>query len=446
MIQEDLEKLCPQGIGFAIGFRQLKFQIEALISTLSKPIDQKNRNIPTDQARLACSWDPDVKSLKFDLQTGRLGLTLSLWLHPLGSPNKRIITLRYVISNAGMEVKYDRASDVLFWVPDSNAQIVKEKEELDPAAETYAQLAGFADVADFREEFLYGFIWVNARGLVRSLIALIPFPQVHQWLLSIKPTPPYLTKKMAEYICIWTEKANIPVHQCGDSPLPPEPPPAPVFTSEPAPPGPLCKWESTNPPVIIYYPMEIVAKRYASVLPREVTDHHQGGDVIKWEYDATTRITSFSVTGKPDSTGGKISTYADWELRGSASAWLEGPCNSKLDAASAGFGLKGDRETFEDFYYDNNGAKIYRQSSERIISDPGSWDLGMGGALSWVFGPITAELLQAVLNVTQFRIGQSYEITSHDALVDLTTVRTPKAKALRRLTEKSLLIAYLEVD
>lgn len=341
LIHDKLQSLSPLGAGFAVSINVIETLIRSEITTLTAPGGTGQNIAIIGFPTLSFSIELAPADFLFDAAGSSISVDkLVINIHIKDEPHSILNILEYKISSTPVKIQLT-LGDLLSLIPvgPDTASITSQTDLLTPdllSRAGYADSSGPADQKrKYLEEFYFGFLFITSRGIVRSIIASIPFPQVHQWLRGIRMVPPFNSIAEHGYIAVYSDLASLDVGQCA-SPSRPTQSSTSTSTStfiagSATPRSVLSPVDGKLLPYVIYSSAQVLVDWYAEAYAPAVLYSDGEGGFIAWSVDAAIGVKSFRLTFQPSATGGTLQADMGLRLLGSASAWFNGPSNSRTD-------------------------------------------------------------------------------------------------------------------
>jgi hypothetical protein len=402
-LHDFFERQCPDGTGIGLRISLIERLGRAVIDTLGRPLLNVNSDVPLPQhpqVRFSFTLDPGSFRLR---PGGLLSLNLTVWLHPAGHPDLPIVTLTFSIADATVQVGTDPVDGDLRWVPRGSTLPTVSAPAWGPdknlIAAGYVTNTGAADRNKFNEDIYYGFVWITSANLVSGIVANLPIPQVHRWVIPFSLKPPIESSFSTDYLAIWSNLVGVNPIFCG----PTNPPLSTRIVTNwnvgPMPPGPLSPDENASPELLIYVAaQQLLDRKAGTLMPAVMLDATNGGGYIRWNLRASAGLAALTLTLQPSNNGGSLIVDGRLNLIGDASAWIDGP--SGIRAASIDESLKANADVHGSITarFDVATFLVDLDTSIGVTVDQRTVQLGGGGLLSWPIQPVVNAIVEFLIN------------------------------------------------
>jgi hypothetical protein len=447
-LHDDFEHECPRGIGGGIAIKHVQALAEQAIKLLNaKGVNGLNQGIPLYPAQTVEAAFAIVGG-SFKIDTGpSLSISIETWLHVVGKPKDRIVTFHFDITRAAMNAYADQTDGNVYVEPDATARPKLAKGfEYDNDRDAHLIAAGYvdattksADVTRFEQEVLYPFLWVNLRGMVRSIFRSIPLPQVLKMFRAFAPVPPIRCSITDDYLLSWTDEAKVTLEACGGDTG--ERLIQAQWNATTGTPLPWSPFDNDTPPIVLYISAVPLLEWHAGALkPGVVLSAEQSG-FVSWGVYGGVGVQSLTVTLKPSSRGGTISANAELFAEGYATAWMNGPCGVRIDLIGAAFNGPGHLTADVEVKYDDVAKRLRGSIATKAELDASKLNLTPAGLLVIVY----VEVLEWLLKTGILRVDTSFEDRSELTMFDtLRLTDINRVSFLQRVGEGSVLLAARE--
>jgi len=437
------EAKSPQGVGAAIGLsfieRLAKKTLQRLAGKRVRGLNQEIPIFPITGVEAGFEFDPT--NLKIETNHGTISFKLMIWLHLAGSAADRIVSFDFEFVDETIEITVDQAGAGVYFEPDPTANLMLSQQTVDPNADQHLKDGGFVDASGnadwtrFNNEVLFPFLWINSRGLIRSIFRSIPLPQLFKLFRCILPVAPFYAQIESGHLCIWTDRATAVIPGCGGE-NPVKDIPAKTWEKVTGVAFPWSPRDENEPAWALYYSAPPIIDWHADVFRPAVAIHTETDGFVGFSVDAALSLESLRVVFNPSAVGGTISAFAGLRAAGYASAWINGPCGIRTDVATTALtGNGGAAATFA-LAFDNPGQKLDANLAITADIDRGSVNLTTGGVLGFVVG----EIVELLYKTGTLRIDSSYEHRSQTMLLDYSSLGLGNLDLWQRVSEDSILV------
>lgn len=285
-VHERLQQESPSGAGFAVAVthieRLVQEEIKRVVSTAMAGKDVPIIGFPT----LAFTLEIVPADFRFDATNAEISVDkIVVNVHVRSDPANKLAVLEYKLHKTPVAVEL-AADNRLQFKPqrDDQVEILTQQVVATDAAlilAGFVDSAGAADKKRFMEEFYYGFVFITSRGLLRSIVASMPFPQVHKWLRAVRMVPPFVTFTGEGYVAVYCKEASLDFGHCGTASTGPRPQQS--FENISAAAGlPKSPIDEGFPPFVLYTSSSVLLDWYSGALAPAIMYSADGGGFIGW--------------------------------------------------------------------------------------------------------------------------------------------------------------------
>jgi hypothetical protein len=339
-----------------------------------------------------------------------LEVALTATVHPFGEP-ARVIATYEVTLDAPLDIflDYSQATRDLRWAP-RTSPIANITPRMEPDAEIILESLGVpAPVLDtYQRKVEEVIVWSTSNNFVQLVFDALPSIDVGEmvpWLTMLEPLQIDYGQR---HVVVTSDKAKMSIGECSPVEVIVEPDPRfPYGVSPPA------ADTASRTAVAVYLPktriLEFVAR---NIMPAVMYDSGENGGIIKWRMSGAIGLKKFAVdisgavqVGNPFSNEftlrGTLSASTAIALSGTARAWVDGPCGTKIGLASAS--IQGDGRFAADIavtyrgsgHYDEYGGTLEGQLIvTRSELDPNIHIDAVGWPIDDIIGNLTEHLVK----------------------------------------------------
>jgi hypothetical protein len=429
-----LETICPDGaVGFGMSAHSIEWLIRSALSRISQNsgLYQDLPLVASEKARF--SFYIDDKTIKIS-SNWELSFDLRVAIHPPGRSRQEIVSIDFAVASVSLLAAYDNSTNQFRWAAPPGARIRNKGETWDTSG------AGLATIGMTKEQFLddiyYGFRWVTGAQLLPTLLSGIPFPQIHEMLGCFRLKPPFRFEQVEDYFVVWTDQVELVSNLCGELEQPDQPPSGRWnrLGSQP----PASPYDDRTPEVVLFVGAQKIASWHAQEFAPAIHYRQRGGGFVRWSYEGWVAINSLEISLEPRPDGGALLLSSDLYLRAHAEAWMDGPCGTRIDAASASISGEGAANAEIALAYDLPTSSIVMAMAVQGRIDPSTIDIDTGGLIPAVVG----EIFEALVRTGAVRVQSSLSHRSRTTLLDLSILGIGNSNPLRRIGTRSMLVGF----
>jgi hypothetical protein len=439
-LHDYFEHQSPKGIGVAVDLLVVEKLARATISAFAKPMPGVNQQIALPSSKtIQAGFAVDSKTFKFEPTKHEVTCNIVVYLHVIGDPTSKIVTLTYAVSQEPFDVEVDQRSLTVALTPTGTTPISPGTETWEDDADKRLSRAGYPTRERFKEEVYYAFVSNVARGLVRSVVRSLPIPQPLAALGAIQPVIPIQASLQDDYLVVWSDKATVMVPECGEKPSP-----VPVSNASwrrrvgAPPPG--SAYDELRPPIALYIAADPLLNWHSGVLKPAVMVSQTGGSTISWRFDVAIGLDNLLVELVPSPNGGTIESTAGLKLVGVVATWLNLPCGP-LDLASVS--IQGDASA-------HGSLSVWPDKVSRTVDSAytvqATIDPHLGISTGGILAPIVGELGVWLIELGVIKIATTFSHRGNTVIwdagrIDTTTIANFDPQ-LRVGTKSALILIF----